>query len=217
MTHTTPVTYLFDPLCGWCYGASPMVEALMGRDGIAVELVPTGLFAGDGAFPMNDGFARHAWDSDQRIAALSGQPFTEAYRVGVLGRRDGRVDSGPTTLALTAVRLTAPEREFETLKALQSARYAGGRDNGDPAVVAAVLDGLGLDEAAHRFRAPDAELLAVNHARMEAGRADMRRFGANGVPALIAGAGESRRLLRAQALFGGIDTLLAHVRAAHPA
>jgi protein-disulfide isomerase-like protein with CxxC motif len=24
----TTVTYLFDPLCGWCYGASPVIQQL---------------------------------------------------------------------------------------------------------------------------------------------------------------------------------------------
>ncbi|EOD5239980.1 DsbA family protein, partial [Vibrio parahaemolyticus] len=23
------VHYFFDPMCGWCYGASPLIEALM--------------------------------------------------------------------------------------------------------------------------------------------------------------------------------------------
>lgn len=29
--------YLFDPLCGWCYGAAPALSALAGEPGIAVE------------------------------------------------------------------------------------------------------------------------------------------------------------------------------------
>lgn len=208
------LTYLFDPLCGWCYGASPALGRLSAQEEFSVELVPTGLFAGAGAFPMNPGFAAHAWDADQRIAKLTGQRFTEAYRTKVLENPESRVDSGPATLALTAVRLTAPEREFEALKVIQQVRYVDGRDNGDPAVIADVLASLGLTAAAARFDAPDDELQSANGARIAEGAAEMRRFGARGVPTLIAGAGRERRIVDSSALYGGIDTLISALRAA---
>ena len=47
--------YLFDPLCGWCYGAAPVLSALQGQPSVNVELLPTGLFSGEGARPMSNG------------------------------------------------------------------------------------------------------------------------------------------------------------------
>ena len=139
------LTYLMDPLCGWCYGASPALQALRAEPGIQITIAPTGLFAGDGSRPMNAEFARYAWTNDQRIASLTGQRFTEAYRTQVLDDHSKRFDSGPATLALTAVQLTAPERELDALGALQLARYVEGRDTADLAVLAAILGELGLD------------------------------------------------------------------------
>lgn len=208
------LTYLFDPLCGWCYGASPALERLMGDESLTIDLVPTGLFADEGAFPMNAAFAAHAWEADQRIARLSGQRFTEQYRVNVLESRTAAVDSGPATLGLTAVRLTAPGREFEALKAIQHIRYVEGRDNGDPVVIADVLAGLGLAEAATRFHAADEELLAANRARIAEGRAEMQRFGARGVPTLILDTGRGRALVDTSALYGDADRLAAALGAA---
>ncbi|MBW8855584.1 MAG: DsbA family protein, partial [Bradyrhizobium sp.] len=49
MSAPTPITYLFDPLCGWCYGASVLLDQLVGRSDFEIALAPTGLFAGDGA------------------------------------------------------------------------------------------------------------------------------------------------------------------------
>jgi len=80
----TTVTYLFDPLCGWCYGASPVIQRLGQQANIQMELAPTGLFAGGGR-TMDAAFADFAWSNDQRIAKLTGQRFTEAYRQNVLG------------------------------------------------------------------------------------------------------------------------------------
>ena len=41
------LTYLFDPLCGWCYGAAPALHALIDA-GHAVMLIPSGLFVAPG-------------------------------------------------------------------------------------------------------------------------------------------------------------------------
>ena len=212
MTAITHITYLFDPLCGWCYGASAALEKLAARPDFAIDLAPTGLFAGAGARPMDDEFATYAWTNDQRITRLSGRPFSEAYRQDVLGDRTRLFDSGPATLALTAVAVTTPDREFEALKAIQRARYVDGRDITDIAVLSDILGALGLRKAAERLAMSDDDLIAAYRKRIEAARAQMRRFGADGVPVLIEGVGESRRLVPGNALYGGHDVLVARLK-----
>lgn len=208
------VTYLFDPLCGWCYGASAMLDQLVARPDFAIELMATGLFAGDGARPMDDSFAAYAWANDQRISRLSGQPFSEAYRHNVLGDRTHLFDSCPSTLALTAVALAAPDREFEALKAIQKARYVEGRDITDFSLLAVMLRALNLPEIADRVADPDDVLIDAYRTRLKAARVEMRRFDANGVPALIVGAGDNRRIVGASALFGSVEVLVEGLKAA---
>lgn len=220
MTGTCAITYLFDPLCGWCYGAGPALGRLAeaGPDaGFEVEIVPTGLFAGAGGRPMDDGFAAYAWANDQRIAALTGQPFSAAYRDTVLADRTRRFDSGPATLALTAVHLSAPDKERAALAAIQHARYAAGRDITDTRVLATILDAAGLPDAAARLRAGDAELPATAARRVEAGRALMRALGAQGVPSLVMTMDGTPRLLPGGMLFGRIEELIDTLTAAKAA
>lgn len=207
-------TYLFDPLCGWCYGASPMLERLARLDGLSVALAPTGLFAGEGARPMDAQFAAYAWQNDQRIARLTGQPFTQTYRAHILDRADGLFDSAPATLGIVAVGLSASAGELQALKALQRGRYVEGRDTADLTVVAAILDEAGFAQAAARLRQPDEDLLAAYRSRIAAARAAMSRFGVNGVPALVVEDAKGERLLPSQVLFGDFDQLAARVRAA---
>lgn len=211
-THTT-VTYLFDPLCGWCYGASPAIQKLGQHDGLTLELAPTGLFAGGGR-TMDAAFANYAWSNDQRIAKLTGQRFTEAYRQNVLGRHGSRFDSATTTLALTAVALTEPQRELETLKVLQEARYVHGLDTNAMPVVESLLRDLGLGAAADRLAAGDAELLAANAARIQKAQGLMQTFGAQGVPTLVVTDDNGSRLLRGNALYVSFDSLLSHIATA---
>jgi len=210
--HTT-VTYLFDPLCGWCYGASPTIQQLGQQADIQLALLPTGLFSGGGR-TMDAAFADYAWSNDLRIAKLTGQRFTEDYRSQVLGRLGSRFDSAAATLALTAVSLSEPLRELETLKTLQEARYVQGLDTCDVSVVKTLLRDQGLTAAADRLAASDADLRAANTARVQKARGLMQTFGAQGVPALVVTDNKGRRLLSGHALYGNLDHLLSQMTAA---
>jgi len=208
------VSYLMDPLCGWCYGAWPGLQRLRAAPGVQLSIAPTGLFAGDGARPLDASFAAYAWANDQRIERLTGQRFSERYREQVLNDHGKRFDSAAGTMALTAVQTTAPEREFDALRAIQEARYLDGRDTCDLVVVADVLRGLGLEAAAQRLRAVDDALMVANQDRVARARRDMQVFGAQGVPNLVVTDDRGRRLVRGAVLYGEPEALMDQVLAA---
>ena len=188
--------YLFDPLCGWCYGAGEVVATLNNTPGVQLHLLPSGLFSGEGARPMDDDFANYAWSNDQRIERLTGQRFTDHYRSEVLTDRRQMFDSGPATVALTS-----PDCELPALKAIQTARYVKGEDITQLSTLANVLRSLGLEQAAARISPPDDELLAANRARVANAQALLGQFGARGVPAFVLETGPQRRLLHSSAVF----------------
>ncbi|EJL82920.1 hypothetical protein-disulfide isomerase [Polaromonas sp. CF318] len=205
--------YLFDPLCGWCYGATPALSALSEVPAVSVELLPTGLFSGAGARPMDSEFAAYAWSNDQRIERLTGQRFSEQYRQQVLGDRQRLFDSGPATVALTAVSLTAPARELEALKAIQHARYVDGKDVTSLETLAGLLRGLGLQQAAEMLTQPGPDLLAANQARTRQAQALMQEFGARGVPTLIADSGARRWIVNHTAFYATPRALISELEA----
>lgn len=209
----TTVQYLFDPLCGWCYGAGAALTSLAQAPGVKLELLPTGIFSGEGARPMDDAFAAYAWSNDERIARLTGRVFSERYRDFVLADRRRRFDSGPATLALTAVSLTAPARELEALEAIQHARFVDGQDITDPVLLASVLGSLGLDEAAARLAPPAADLAAANRSRVKRAGELMRALGARGVPVFVADQGGERRMLHASAIYSNPQALIGQLEA----
>jgi putative protein-disulfide isomerase len=205
--------YLFDPLCGWCYGATPAVSALLEIPSVTVELLPTGLFSGEGARPMDDAFATYAWSNDQRIERLTGQRFTEHYRQRVLGDRRQLFDSGPATVALTAVSLTTPARELEALEAIQRARYVEGSDVTSLQVLVTALRTLDLQSAATLLSCADGNLVDANRARVGRARALMQEFGARGVPTMIVEAGAKRRVMDHAAAYSNSDALIGQMEA----
>ncbi|MDO5658433.1 MAG: DsbA family protein [Paracoccus sp. (in: a-proteobacteria)] len=190
------LTYLFDPLCGWCYAAAPAIRALADA-GLAIDALPTGLFAGEGGRAMDAAFSAYAWENDQRIAALTGQPFSDAYRQNVL-KAGGRFDSTAATLAVVA----AGPRGLEALSLLQHARYVDGRDTSDADVVARIIADAGLPPVTDQTR-------AACHDRITHARCLMAQFGARGVPVLILEDGRGARLLPSQMLYDNTTDLVA--------
>jgi putative protein-disulfide isomerase len=206
--------YLYDPLCGWCYGSIPALSALVGVGSVRLELMPTGLFSGAGARQMDEDFASYAWMNDERIARVTGQQFTAAYRYGVLADRKQIFDSGPATLALTAVATTFPGKEYAALKAIQHARYVDGSDVTSEPVLVGVLKALGLDEAANLIARSNSDIFSTNAKRITHAQELMRNFGASGVPTLILESGGSSSLLVTHTLFSDPDDLCRQIEAA---
>jgi putative protein-disulfide isomerase len=212
MTDAT-VTYLFDPLCGWCYGASPMLEKLADA-GLNLDLLPTGLFSGAGARPLDAHFAAYAWSNDQRIERLTGQPFTQAYLQNVLNARATLFDSAAATLGINAASLTDVRRRLDALRAIQRARYVDGRDVVTVEGVAAVLIDAGMTAAAAILKSPTDEFIAAHRESIGRGRTLFQRLHADGVPSLAVIRNNAPRLIGSNALFGSYDNLIAHIRAA---
>jgi putative protein-disulfide isomerase len=143
-----------------------------------------------------------------RIEKMTGQHFSEQYRAQVLGKTGSRLDSNTATLALTAVSLTEPLRELETLKLLQEARYVHGQDITSPLVVEKLLREAGLAVAADQLAADSAELHQRNDMRLQSAQRLMQTFGASGVPTLVLTKDGNRSLLRGDALFGSFENLI---------
>jgi putative protein-disulfide isomerase len=179
------VVYLYDPLCGWCYGSGPAIRALAASGTVEIEALPTGLFAGDPQRRIDAAFARHVLEADARIERLSGEPFSEAYKRQVLGDADMPFDSALATRALNAVARWNPARELDALHALQRERYVHGRDLSDRAVIdAALAAALGDSAAQWRQRIDDDALPAFEAERAARARHWMRATAAHGVPTL---------------------------------
>ncbi len=195
--------YLYDPLCGWCYGSLPAVHRLADTNKHIVEPLPSGLFTGDPHRRMDADLAEHVRSVDSRIAAMTGQRFTDVYRRKVLGDRHMPFDSQPATEALTAVSLWNVRKELDALHALQRERFVAGRNLADAGVIArALAASLGGSDAEWRARLANPKLAQATQARIARARHIMRSVGVNGVPTLVWPSRTGLRLLPGRWLFG---------------
>ena len=188
---SAPIVYLFDPFCGWCYAAAPVIARL--RAAVGPERVygqPVGLFLGDGQTPMTPEFRDYAWSNDQRIAAMTGQPFSQAYYSDVLSDFTVPFDSGPATKAIALADQLRPHSGLDLLARMQQARFVEGRNLFDPEVLLALALELGFDRdaLAAGFHGPDGEKALER--TLDRGHIMMQRLGVRGVPALALGHGD---------------------------
>src|SRR5437899_7409366 len=84
MKQRATLHYVFDPLCGWCYAAEPLVEAARGVPGLSVEFHGGGMMTGPNRRKITPEWRDYVMPHDHRIAQLSGQPFGAAYFDGLL-------------------------------------------------------------------------------------------------------------------------------------
>jgi len=172
--------YVFDPLCGWCYGAAPLISAARGIPGLDIAIHAGGMMAGPNRQVITPQLRDYVMAHDKRIAQLTGQPFTEAYFDGLLRDTSAVMDSAPPCTAILATEeLTGCG--LDMLLRLQRAHYVEGRRIADANVLAELAQELGFDPAA--FAATYARLAgAVTERHFVDSRDWLARSGGHGFP-----------------------------------
>lgn len=170
--------YIHDPLCGWCYAASPMVEAVANA-GIPIVLHGGGLLdTPTRVAPDKRAYMRR---SDARIAELTGVTFGTAYLGGLLDDSDTVFWSRPTTAAVLAAGAIEQGAEQRMLRAIQHAHYVEGRRVVEVRVLIAVAVSIGLPENEFSLAL---ETAAVDE-HIAATRRLMQRAGLRGFPGFL--------------------------------
>lgn len=175
--HTT-LHYVYDPLCGWCYGAEPLVAA-------AARVLPVlmhggGMMAGANRQAVSAQLRDYVMPHDRRIAEYTGQPFGQAYFEGLLRDSSAMFDSQPPIAAVLAAQQIA-DAGLAMLARLQQAHYVEGRRIADADVLQALAAELGLPEEA--FAAALASVDSSAHIRTS--RAFLNSVGGQGFPTLV--------------------------------
>ncbi len=191
--HTREILYVSDPMCSWCWGFSPTINAIAERFAgqAPVRIVVGGLRPGT-TEPMDEksrDFIRGHWE---HVIEASGQPFD--FEALERRARDGFVyDTEPAARAIVVVRELALDHTLAYHDAVQKAFYADGRDVTRTEELACLAEPFGLDEEAFTdaFDKPEMrEQTWVDFALA-------RQLGVSGFPTLLVREGKRAALLAA--------------------
>ncbi|BFI95950.1 MAG: disulfide reductase DsbM [Rhodanobacter sp.] len=208
--------YIHDPLCGWCYAAQPLMGAVQAQLGgrLALRLHGGGLFGEP--HRADAALAQHIVHSDERIAQLSGQPFGEAYKQGLLADDGTVLYSLPPIAAVLAAESLDAAKAYPMLAAIQNAHYQRGLRVAEPQVLAELAEETGLDGAAFAQALAYAEGHAVFE-HVEASRRLLDEAGGQGFPTLLLETDGRRTLLPHHHYYGRPDAFVQLLAAQLPA
>lgn len=175
--------YIFDPLCGWCYAASPLLTALNERFGDELELVfhPGLLFAE--SREIEPSYREHIISADLRIAALAGVEFGAPYIQRVRTAPVLRYYSEPPAVAVMAAHALDPKMGLRMLESIQKSHYQDGEDVSDLLTLSKLALGLGLD--ADNFAQAQLNVQQILPSIAAEARNLMQTVGGNGFPTLV--------------------------------
>ncbi len=176
---SSPILWYFaDPMCSWCWGFTPVIEALREgyREPLKIALVLGGLRPGtsEPMTPQQRADILHHW---REVQAMTGQAFSFE---GALP--DGLVyDTEPASRAVITVGALNPAAIFAYFKSVQQAFYVAQRDVTRPGVLAALAHGHGIEAEDFLARFESDEM------RNKTGQHFLhtRQAGVTGFPALV--------------------------------
>lgn len=190
--------YIYDPFCGWCYAAAPLVSAA--RRVLAVQAHGGGMMAGRQRQTVSAQLRDYVMPHDRRIAELTGQPFGDAYFNGLLLDREVVLDSAPPIAAMLAAERLA-RRGLDLLSRLQTAYYVEGRRIAETPVLIELAGTIGLAPAA--FAAALAETQGeATLAHIQESRRRLAEVGGSGFPTFVLEKKGSRGVLDISAYLG---------------
>ncbi len=171
--------YIYDPLCGWCYGAEPLVWAATKVDGLALSMHAGGLWPQPTRLPED--MRRYIRQADARVGQMSGQPYGEPYLNGLLFDPELVLESRPVVAAVLAAQALDPKKALPMLRGIQHGHYERGQHVVRGDVLLAIAAEIGLDAAA--FGEALKKVPVDEH--LAASRELMNNVGAQGFPTFV--------------------------------
>ncbi len=119
--------YIYDALCGWCYGFSPVMQRIHEKyaGSLAFEVMSGGMIMGLRAGPIGE-VAPYIKKAYHDVEDATGIRFGEAFVDGILAGETSIFSSEMPGIAMTVFRKARPDQVVEFAHVLQNALYADG-------------------------------------------------------------------------------------------
>lgn len=170
--------YIADPMCSWCWGFSPVIEAIRRDYGerLAIKLVVGGLRAGT-TEPLAPGKRAEILQHWHNVQRMTGQPFTfeGALPAGFI------YDTEPACRAVVAAMLIDSSYTFPLLAAIQHAFYVEQANVTESQVLIQLATNVGIsaEPFSQMFASDTAKQTTQDHFRQAI------QWGIRGFPTII--------------------------------
>ncbi len=196
---------IYDTFCGWCYGAAPVFDAIVDA-GENVEVFHRHLFEGSAAPRMSEGKGDQILTLVPEVEALTGQPFSQAFKDKIARSQTEVLESGLSAQAAALVHDLGPQKEFAVRHRLETLHFGEGVSSADRQAIvnALIAEGVAPREA-ERIGTPELEAEAA--ALANRAKALMAKVQSRGVPTVLKIRGDQVTRLDHEAFYGRSEAI----------
>lgn len=183
MQTTKPkIIYVYDALCGWCYGFSPVIRQLYQSygDQANFDVLSGGMMTGPRVKPISEsmGYIEQAY---KVVEDHTGVRFGDAYLTNLLRPGTYVSDSEKPGMAMTLFKALLPGRAVEFAGTLQTALYHDGIDLNVDAVYGPLVEPYDIDPDEFVAHVSDSVIKEQTWAEFNL----VSQYGINGFPSVI--------------------------------
>jgi len=177
------IVYIYDALCGWCYGFSDVLSELYDnyKDTIDFDVLSGGLFVGERVGPINQVAGYIKKGAYKRVEETTGVMFGKAFIEGLDKEPEMIMESIWPAVALCIVKEEQPNKVFEFASILKKAFYHDNLNPVDSVGYGPLAAKIGLDADDFNKKMGEQQYKELAVQEFEA----YRGMGINGFPALV--------------------------------
>lgn len=139
--------YFMDPLCGWCYGFSGVLDEFKNKHPeLTYEIITGGMVVGEREGIIAPQLADYILDALPRLEEYTGAEIGEAFKSG-LRNRTLHMSSIKPSLAIHAAKKLLPGHEIDFASKLQKRQYILGEDLQHNETYSQLCTEFGIDPA----------------------------------------------------------------------
>lgn len=173
--------YVYDPLCGWCYGFHQVMEKIQQRfgDRLNIDVRVGGLAVGERAQTINEGFG-YIKDGLQQVEKSTGIEFGRNFKM-LVEEGSYMYDSMPACRAQKTMNELAPEKALSFAGTLQNALFRDGKNLNEWSTYDELISDYDIDadEFKSRFESDELKNRLIDEFTW------CRNRGATGFPSLL--------------------------------
>lgn len=125
--------YISDPICGWCYGFTPVVQSLQQRHpDMQFDVLSGGMITGDNRYPI-ERMEQYILKAHKQVESLTGIEFGKAFLDGILLSKTYLLDSEKPSNAITVFKQLLPTQVVDFVHDIQAVFNYDGKSLNDDA------------------------------------------------------------------------------------
>lgn len=175
------IIYVYDPLCGWCYGFSPVIQKIQKEysEKLDFEIISGGMVVGDREGLIGD-FADYILKALPRLEEMTGVKFGEPY-LSKLRDKSLYQSSLKPCIALEVFKSSNEKDAITFASSIQKAQYIDGHDlQGDSIYLELIKPyGIAPEEFLQKLNSDEYRMETTNQFKM------IQEWGITSFPAVI--------------------------------